>query len=271
MLLLLASFCLRRHWSICHGLVCGWVAAPAVAVQPNPGVTSSVAVTADVVCTWLQWLLMLPSAICTLSSLSQWCSLLLTHLDACLDIWPPTAVVWNYSFPACWIDVACLQILFTDVFEAQNRPSCRSGISGKLTIQHVHGDSAILHVADMTKTAQVPLGKQRQTCLVFLPESGHSCLGHGPARWCPKSFWSSAGGKTLSLCILGRSTESMPHYHRAVYWEHRAWYTFILVLVVSMEFFQALFARQAIAFAALPIHVFSLASRERLLEMVEPR
>ena len=42
----------------------------------------------------------------------------------------------------------------------KNRPSCRSGASGKLAIQHVLGDLAVLHVADMTKPVQAPLGKQ---------------------------------------------------------------------------------------------------------------
>ena len=36
----------------------------------------------------------------------------------------------------------------------------RSGASGTLAIQHIHGDSTILHVADMTKTEQAPLGKE---------------------------------------------------------------------------------------------------------------
>ncbi len=51
-----------------------------------------------------------------------------------------------------------------------------------------------------------------------------------------------------------------------------AWYTFILVLVVSMLLFHTLLVRWAIAIDALPILVlFSSLSRERLLEIVEPR
>ena len=132
--MLLASFCLGKQWSIRHGLVCGWVAAPAVAVQPNPGVTSSVAVTAGVVCNWLcvSWCCPLLSVLSPHFPLIL--SLLLTHLNVCLDNWPPTAVVCSYSFPACWIYVSCLQISFTDVFQVKKRPSCRSGASGKLTI-----------------------------------------------------------------------------------------------------------------------------------------
>ena len=44
-----------------------------------------------------------------------------------------------------------------------------------------------------------------------------------------------------------------------------------LVLVVSMELSYTLVARRAIAVEALPILVLSSVSRERLLEMVEPR
>ena len=133
---------------------------PAVAVQPNPGATSSVTVTAVVVCTWLCgcWCCPLPSVLSP--HFPMILSLLLTHLNTCLDDWPPTVVVCSYSFPACWIDVACLQISFTDVFEVKNRPSSRPGASGKLTVQRVLGNLAILHAADMTKPAQVPLGKQ---------------------------------------------------------------------------------------------------------------
>ena len=42
----------------------------------------------------------------------------------------------------------------------KNRPSCRSGTSGKLAIQHILGDLTILHVTEMTKPVQAPLGKQ---------------------------------------------------------------------------------------------------------------
>ena len=54
------------------------------------------------------WLLMLPSAICALSSLPPILSPLLTCLNACLDYRPPTAAVCSYSFPVLQIDVACL-------------------------------------------------------------------------------------------------------------------------------------------------------------------
>lgn len=48
-MLLLVFFCLARQWSARQGLVCGRVvAAPAVTVQPDPGVTGSVAVVAGV-------------------------------------------------------------------------------------------------------------------------------------------------------------------------------------------------------------------------------
>ena len=173
---LLESFCLGRQWSTCHGLVCSWVAVPTVTVQPNPGVTSSVAVTAGVVCTWFSgfWCCPLPSVLSLHFPLIL--SLLLTHLNTCLDDWPPAAVVCSYSFSACWIDVACIQISFTDVFDVKNRPSCRSWASGKLTIQHVLWDLSILHVADVTMPAQAPLGKQSK-------HAWYSCLSQEVLVW----------------------------------------------------------------------------------------
>ena len=51
----------------------------------------------------------------------------------------------------------------------------------------------------------------------------------------------------------------------------QAWYTFILVLMVSMELSHTRFARRAIAVAALSICAFSSTSRERLVEMLKPK
>ena len=50
-----------------------------------------------------------------------------------------------------------------------------------------------------------------------------------------------------------------------------AWYTFIFVFSVSMVSSHTLLARQAMRVHTLPIRVVSSASRDRLLEMVEPR
>ena len=66
--------------------------------------------------------------------------------------------------------------MFTDVFEAKNRPSCRSGARGKLNIQHAVGDSSILHAADVTNTVQVPLGKQGK-------HAWYSCLSQDVLVW----------------------------------------------------------------------------------------
>ena len=51
----------------------------------------------------------------------------------------------------------------------------------------------------------------------------------------------------------------------------QAWYTFIFVLSVSMVFSHTFFVRRAMAVAALPILTLSSASRDKLLEIVEPR
>ena len=66
---------------------------------------------------------------------------------------------------------ACLQISFTDISEVKSSVSCRSGASDKLTVQHVLGDLALLHAADMTKPVQAPLGKQgKHTWFPFLSQ-----------------------------------------------------------------------------------------------------
>ena len=52
-LLLLASACLGRQWSIHRGSVRGCVAAPAVTVQTNSGAAGLVVVAAGVDIAWL--------------------------------------------------------------------------------------------------------------------------------------------------------------------------------------------------------------------------
>ena len=189
-------------------------------------------------CTAQSWSNNLCCSCCRCSlHLAQWCwcfpllsvlflhfplilSLLLAHLNTCLDDWPPTAVGCSYSFQAWWIDVACLQISFTDVFEAENRLSCRSGASGELTIQHVLGDSSILHAADVTKPAQAPLGKQSK-------HAWYSCLSQDILVWemvLPGDAQNPSEVEqvdSIESVFLGGSTESMPHCHRAACWAHR--------------------------------------------------
>ena len=58
----------------------------------------------------------------------------------------------------------------------KNRLSHRSGASGKLAIQHILGDLALLHAADMTKPVHSPLGKQDK-------HAWYSCLSQDILVW----------------------------------------------------------------------------------------
>lgn len=51
------------------------------------------------------------------------------------------------------LDVACLEVTFENVFVSKDRPSCKSGARGKLTVKNILGYVAMLHKADMAKPA----------------------------------------------------------------------------------------------------------------------
>ena len=77
---------------------------------------------------------------------------------------------------AFWVDVACLQVSLTNVFVAEDRPSCRSGACCELAIQHALRDATIIHAPDVSEPAQASLSQQSehardssllQDCLVW--------------------------------------------------------------------------------------------------------
>lgn len=123
-LLLLASFCLGRQWSMCPRLFCGCGASAAVTLQSDPVAACFVAVIVGVVSAWLCdcWCY----AHCCLHFLLtfHWSFFLcpLMQMPA-FEEKPSTAAVCGYSFPACWVDVAC--------FFVKNGSSFRSGDSMK--------------------------------------------------------------------------------------------------------------------------------------------
>ena len=151
----------------------------------------------------------------------------------------------------------------------KNRPYSRSGASSKLSMQHVLGDSSILHVADMTKPVQVPLGKQSK-------HAWYSCLSQDTLVW---DTVLSGDAQNPSEVVQVESIESVflvgvqSLYITAI--EQCAEHTGLIHLHLGVSgqlgAFQTLFTRQAIAVATLPIHVYSSASKETLLEMTEPR
>lgn len=75
------------------------------------------------------WLLINP-LVSLLSS--YWPSLV--RLGACLDGKPPAVAVRSWSYPAFWVNIACLPVSFANVFVEKNRLYCRSRARGKLTI-----------------------------------------------------------------------------------------------------------------------------------------
>ena len=78
--------------------------------------------------------------------------------------------VCSYSLPACWVDVACIQVSFTNVFVAKERPSCWSGACCELAKQHVLRDAIINHAPEVSEPAQASLSQQsehaRNSCLL---------------------------------------------------------------------------------------------------------
>ena len=61
----------------------------------------------------------------------------------------------HVNFPNRRVDIACLQIAFTNIFEAKVRPSCRSRSSGKLAIEYVLGNSSVVHAAYMASYSRL--------------------------------------------------------------------------------------------------------------------
>ena len=178
-------------------------------------------------------------------------------------------MVCSYSFPTCWIDVAYLQISFTDVFEVKNRPSCRSGDSSKLTIQHVLGDLAILHAADMTKPVQAPLGKQGKHAWYSHPSQDIPVLDMVLAGDVQNPSEAMQAEGIESAFLVGVQSPCFTAIEQCA--EHTVLIHLHLGVDGQHEVFSDPLSKKAIAVAALLIHLFSLASRKRLLEMVEPR
>ena len=89
---------------------------------------------------------MLPSAVCALSFLPthRWLpSPLLTSLTVCLDSKPPVTSICSYCFPTCKVDIACLQISLTNIFETKGSPFCRSSSSSMLTVEYALRNSPV--------------------------------------------------------------------------------------------------------------------------------
>ena len=130
-------------------LMSDWVAAPAVAVRFDSWSTGSVAVLTGLhVHAWLCRCCCCPILSSVLSpGVPQVFSLLPACLDPCFDGEPPTVAVCSCSLPAFWVDVACLQISFENVFVSKDRSSCKSSASSKLSIQHFLRNSTIFHAA----------------------------------------------------------------------------------------------------------------------------
>ena len=147
-------------------------------------------------------------------------SLLLVRLDPRFYDKPPTVAVCSCTLPACWGDVACLQISFANVCVSKDRPSHKYGASSKLCIQHVLGNSTIFHAAYIIKLARASLGERGKP-------TGYSCLCQSVLVWdtiisvdAIWSVWDNTGGRH-SVCALDGSTRSMFRCHRAVCWARR--------------------------------------------------
>ena len=149
-----------RQWNPRQGLVSGWVAAPAVDVQSDSGSAGSVAAVTDEIHAWLcgNWHCPQTPALSPLS---------FPQTPECCNSKPLVALVCSCNFPICRVDIACLEILFTNIYEAKIRPSCRSSSSGKLAIEYVSRNSFVIHAAYMAKPAQPTLTEQGEHARYF--------------------------------------------------------------------------------------------------------
>ena len=71
---------------------------------------------------------------------------------ACAYSLVPSTAICGCLFPRVHADLGRLQVAFANV-----RASCRSGSCGKLPIQDVFGDAAMLYAMNVTKPAQASL------------------------------------------------------------------------------------------------------------------
>ena len=162
--------------------------------------------------------LKLPSVTCALFS-CHWSSLFCSPIFL-LDTEPPSPMVGSCSFPACWVDVATLHVSVADIFEAKDRPSCRSGASCKFAIQNVLGIHPSIHPAcgrhGQASTGTFATAKLTYLLmLVFLPGPGHFCQEGSLAKWSPESSRDCTGGRCW-VCTFGGHTGSRIRCHRAV-------------------------------------------------------
>lgn len=72
----------------------------------------------------------------------------------------PSTAFCNCLVPPVHADVGRFQVAFANIPEEQEKASCGSESRGKLPVQDVFGDTAMLHAMNLTLPAEVSLCKE---------------------------------------------------------------------------------------------------------------
>ena len=88
------------------------------------------------------------------------CQLLFTSLQLFVKHASPAGTVGGEVLPGIDVDVKCLHVSLAHILVPQLQAASASLPLGKLTIEDVFWNSAILHMADMARPVQLTLSQQ---------------------------------------------------------------------------------------------------------------
>ena len=92
-------------------------------------------------------------AVCRDSSLSA------KQMPLCTELSPAVAIISSW-LPDVGVNVAHFHVAFANILEPEHAASRASGASGKLAIEEVFGNSAIVHAPHVTKPAKASLAQE---------------------------------------------------------------------------------------------------------------
>ena len=139
-----------------NGVRLGWSskilrAAAGVAHEPNPGMTVSATVVADVWGRWVGILSLFPPR----SFLFHlFVSLLLCFPHSCLHSLTPAAAILGKRLPAASVDVCEFEVALAVVLVAQRGAAYWAATQGKLSIQDILWNTTIFHAVYMNQPSQ---------------------------------------------------------------------------------------------------------------------
>ena len=88
-----------------------------------------------------------------------------TRLHACLDSLSPLVAVTCHGFPGGGVHRTGLPAVFAHVHVTKGWSAYRPNAVDKPSVQHVFGDSAVLHPVDVSEPSHAPLAEQSKHAL----------------------------------------------------------------------------------------------------------